>query len=68
LTSITLSNVPPHPFSETNTCGTTVPVGTSCTVNVVFNPLMAGVKAAVLDVNVGGGGGSQTVTLGGTGE
>jgi hypothetical protein len=68
VSSITLSSPSPHPFSETNTCGTSVAVGATCTISVVFNPLLAGAKAAVLSVNTGGFGGTQTVTLSGTGD
>jgi len=65
VTSITLSSPSPHPFSETNTCGTSVAVGATCTISVVFNPLLAEAKAAVLSINVPGV--TQTVALSGTG-
>jgi hypothetical protein len=68
LTSITLTNVPPHPFSETTTCASSVAVGAACTISVVFNPQMAGAKAALLGVNVGGGAANQSVALSGTGQ
>ncbi len=67
LKSITLSNVPPHPFSETTTCGSSVAVGGSCTISVVFNPLTTGSKLAALTIKAGNGGGTQTVALTGTG-
>jgi hypothetical protein len=67
VTSITLSTTSPHPFSQTNTCGTSVPVGSNCTISVVFNPTLTGPKTARLSVNAGGGAGTQTVALSGTG-
>jgi hypothetical protein len=68
LAGITLSNVPPHPFSYTTTCASSVAVGAPCTISVVFNPQMAGAKSALLGVNVGGGAGNKTVALSGTGQ
>jgi hypothetical protein len=65
ITSITLSS--PKPFSQTNTCGSSVAVGGSCTVSVVFNPSSAGAASATLSVNAGGSAGTQTVALNGTG-
>ena len=67
ITSITLLTLSPNPFSQTNTCGTSVAVGASCTISVVFNPASAGLTSATLSVNAGSGAGTQTVTLGGTG-
>jgi hypothetical protein len=67
ITSITLSTTSPHPFSETNTCGTSVAVGSKCTISVVFNPTVTGSKTAKLSVNAGGGAGTKTVALSGTG-
>ena len=67
ITSITLSGTSPHPFSQTNTCGTSVAVGATCTISVVFKPTSTGSKTATLNVNAGGGAGTQTVALSGTG-
>ena len=36
ITSITLSSSGSQPFSQTNTCGSSVAVGANCTINVVF--------------------------------
>ena len=67
ITSITLSTTSPHPFSQTNTCGTSVAVSATCTISVVFNPSSTGPKTATLSVNAGNGAGTQTVALSGTG-
>ncbi len=67
IASITLSTMGSHPFSQTNTCGTSVAVGANCTISVVFNPAAVGSAAATLSVNAGSGAGTQTVALSGTG-
>jgi hypothetical protein len=65
ITSITLSGTNPGQFSQTHTCGTSVAVGSTCTITVVFKPMSAGAKSAALRVDVGGG--AKTVALTGTG-
>jgi Abnormal spindle-like microcephaly-assoc'd, ASPM-SPD-2-Hydin len=67
ITSITLLGTNPRQFSQTNTCGTSVAVGATCTISVVFKPTGKGSKAATLNVKAGGGAGTQTVALSGTG-
>src|SRR6202521_2601200 len=66
VTSITLSTPSPNPFSQTNTCGTSVAVGASCAVSVLFNPTSAGSAAATLSVAAGGN--TSTVNLSGIGN
>ncbi|MGO8856993.1 MAG: choice-of-anchor D domain-containing protein, partial [Steroidobacteraceae bacterium] len=68
LTNITLSGANPGQFSQTNTCGTSVAVGTTCTISVVFKPTWTGSIQATLNVNAGAGAGTQTVALTGTGD
>ena len=67
ITSIKLSNTGSQPFSQTNTCGTSVAVAAKCTISVVFNPASVGSATATLSVNAGNGAGTQTVALSGTG-
>jgi hypothetical protein len=67
ITSISLSNTSPQPFSQTNNCGSAVAVNGSCTINVVFNPGSLGAAAATLSIATGAGTGTQTVALSGTG-
>jgi hypothetical protein len=67
ITSITYSTAGSQPFSQTNTCGSSVAVGATCTISVVFNPASVGSAAATLSVNAGSGAGTQTVALSGTG-
>jgi hypothetical protein len=67
VTSIALSGTDAAQFSQTNSCGTSVAVGSSCTISVVFTPTSGGSKAATLNVNAGGGAGTQPVALSGVG-
>ena len=67
VTSIALSGADASQFSQTNSCGTSVAVGSNCTISVVFTPTSGGSKAATLKVNGGGGAGTQTVALSGVG-
>lgn len=66
ITSIGISGKNPGQFSQTNTCGTSIPAGSTCAINVVFAPTSTGSKEAVLNVNAGNGSGTQTVALAGT--
>ncbi len=54
-------------FAQTNNCGTSVPAGGSCTINVTFTPQYKGQKTATLEVHDNGGASPQTVALSGTG-
>jgi hypothetical protein len=38
-------------FSQTNNCGASLAVGTSCTINVTFHPTVAGARSGSLTVN-----------------
>jgi hypothetical protein len=67
ITGIALSSLSPQPFSQTNTCGSSVAVGASCKISLVFNPTTVGSATATLSVNVGTGVAPQTVALSGTG-
>jgi hypothetical protein len=60
------SGTDPEQFTQTNTCGTPVPVGSTCTINVVFTPASLGSKSATLSVTSIDGG-TQPVALSGTG-
>ena len=64
ITGITLSPPGSQPYTQTNTCGTSVPVGSHCTVNVVFDPASAGSASATLSINAGVG--PSTVSLSGS--
>ena len=57
----------PRAFAQTNTCGTSVPAGGSCSISVTFTPESKEPKTATLDMGDNGGGSPQTVAVGGTG-
>jgi len=52
-------------FSQTSTCGTSLEVGASCTIQVKFTPTAPGARSGTF--NVGSGGTVDTVSLAGTG-
>jgi FG-GAP-like repeat/Cep192 domain 4/Abnormal spindle-like microcephaly-assoc'd, ASPM-SPD-2-Hydin len=54
-------------FSETNTCGSQIGPGASCTVSVTFAPTTTGTRSAVLNLKDSSGGSPQAVILTGTG-
>ena len=54
-------------YSKSNNCGAAIGVGASCTISVVFTPTGKGLKTAAVAVDAGGGAGTQTVALSGTG-
>jgi hypothetical protein len=54
-------------FAETTTCGSNLPAGGSCTINVTFTPTAKGRKHANLLIRDDGGGNQQAVPLTGTG-
>ncbi len=54
-------------FAQTNNCGSSLPAGSSCQIQVTFTPLQAGARLASLFVNYDGVGSPQMVALSGTG-
>ena len=54
-------------FAETTTCGTKLPAGGSCAVNVTFTPTAKGARHATLLIQDSGGDSPQAVHLTGTG-
>jgi len=66
IASITLTGASANQFSQTNTCGTSIPIGSSCTISVVFTPAAAGGQTATLNIK-GGSSVVKTTALTGTG-
>jgi hypothetical protein len=54
-------------FTETNNCGTSVAIGSSCTINVIFAPTSSGTRSGTLSISDNAPGSPQMVTLSGTG-
>ena len=54
-------------FSQTNTCGSSVAAGASCTITVTFKPAATGTLSAAVTLTDNGWQSPQTVSLGGTG-
>lgn len=54
-------------FGQTNNCGSSVPAGGQCTIQVTFTPTQTGQRSATLAVYDDGGGSPQEVALSGTG-
>ena len=54
-------------FSQTNTCGSSVAAGGSCTISVTFNPTATGTRAAALSITDNAPNSPQSVSLGGVG-
>ena len=54
-------------FAQTNTCGSSLAVGSTCTIAVTFSPDIAGVYSASISVADNASGSPQTASLTGTG-
>jgi hypothetical protein len=63
VSSVTLTG----PFSQTNTCGSSIAAGGSCTVSVKFAPTSGGSSTGTLSVATSAPGSPLTVALSGTG-
>lgn len=67
ITGIAITGTNATEFGETNNCGSTVAVGASCTINVIFAPFAAGTHTGTLSITDNAPGSPQTVALSGTG-
>ena len=54
-------------FSQSDTCGSFLAAGASCTIIVTFAPTASGTRSGMLSVTDNAPGGTQTVSLSGTG-
>jgi sugar lactone lactonase YvrE len=55
-------------FSQTNTCGSSVAAGGSCTISVIFAPTTSGSRSGTISLSDNAAGSPQTVVLTGTGS
>ncbi len=71
ITGITFTGANGADFSQTNTCGTSFPSTVSpndtCTISVSLTPSVYGPESATMNINDNATGGSQKVTLSGSG-
>jgi hypothetical protein len=67
ITGVTIGGANPSDFSQTNTCGSSLAAGSSCTISVIFTPASASSFTATLQVADNATGSPQTATLTGTG-
>jgi hypothetical protein len=67
ISSISVIGANAGDFAQTNTCGTRVAAGASCSIRVTFTPSAKGKRTASISVNDNGGGSPQKVSLAGTG-
>ena len=65
VTSITVTGTDINDFTETNTCGVSVPALSQCTISVTFAPLAVGARSA--QITVVDGSGTQVANITGTG-
>jgi hypothetical protein len=69
INNIRMGGTNPGQFALTsNSCGTILAVGSSCTISVAFSPTTPGSKTALVNVNVAAPATSQSVSLSGTGQ
>jgi len=65
--ALSISGTNASEFAQTNTCGTSLAAGSSCTITLTFTPTASGTAAATLNVADNAAGSPQTVTLKGNG-
>ena len=65
--SISVTGANSGDFKETNTCGSSVPAGGTCTITVTFTPGAAGGRTATVSVSDNATGSPQTFDVNGTG-
>jgi hypothetical protein len=55
-------------FAETNTCGTSLPAGMTCTISVTFTPTATGARTGTITITDNANGSPRTTALTGTGS
>ena len=68
ISGISISGANPSDFAQTNTCGSSLAAGASCTVSITFTPASAASFTASVSIADNATGSPQTVTLNGTGN
>jgi len=68
ITGISVTGTNAADFKDTTTCKSSLGVGKSCTISVVFGPKAKGARSGTLSIADNGGASPQTVALSGTGK
>jgi len=68
VSSITISGSNAGDFAQTNTCGSSIAGGASCTISVTFVPSSTGSKTATVNVNCSDPASPRKIALSGTGQ
>jgi hypothetical protein len=66
--SVSITGVSRADYSQTNTCGSRLTAGASCSITVTFKPTLTGTRSALISVTDLAGGSPQTAALSGTGQ
>jgi hypothetical protein len=67
ISGVTITGADLGDFSQTNTCGTSVPASKTCAISVTFKPTASGTRTASISVADNANGSPQTAALSGTG-
>jgi hypothetical protein len=67
ISGITLAGTNPGDFHQTNSCGSSLAAGSSCSITVSFTPSASGARSATVSVSDNATGSPQTAGLSGTG-
>jgi uncharacterized repeat protein (TIGR03803 family) len=67
ISSIAITGANSTDFGQTNTCGSTLAGGASCSIGVTFKPTASGARSASLTLSDNGPGNPQSAALSGTG-
>jgi hypothetical protein len=65
--SVTITGANGGDYAQTNTCGTSVAPGASCSITTTFRPTAAGIRTANISVNDSASGSPHSLPLSGTG-
>src|SRR5437667_6487847 len=67
ITGIAITGTNAGDFAQTHTCGSSLVVGSSCSISVTFKPTASGIRTAALSISDNAAGSPQKVALSGTG-
>ena len=67
ISRITISGAQSADFSQTSSCGTSLPGGANCTINVAFSPKGTGARTAAIQIGDNASNSPQVISLSGTG-